>query len=600
MGAREEGFKERAFSETGVMAKPSMVNQSSQNSGKALGQDSLPLLPQNRLDKATQLCSVLGQKAGSSQTPLPAKKADLAFQAFEGNPWQGLLSDVEVCKLIGTDKLIGLGISDRPEATLDNHKVTCKQVLSQGIVYQVVVIQEQYLVEKEKVVERIVEKEVVKEVEVPGKEKIVEIVKEREVPRKGKKTEKANNKGKVLEVIDLDIVQEAAVAEPQDSKDILVIKEEKVIAVDKIELVDSPASFQDKPWVNLRKRIVEKQKRKTPEPVQDNRTPYQRRTEEPQSPGPIPLEINDHIHMAFKDIDEFLVNKPVATQGFLPLPVGKRVMDQYRTYIEPGFSLDPELAIQLEGLLSGIAFSGVAKRSVAFSTGELEKLSATAFNIVEIFSFMMAAIAIIDGGLEGVQGVIKGKALTNLLEFKPFLGSLDKACRYGVRETLSILASTMMKQRVALASCLSLALPKSFKFKLVKAPLASFEVVPKEILREIIDSYESFVKNRVFAQAIANVGASKFKGSNRVTKKKTVTYTRNMRTRGHSFRSTSGPRGFRGQLRGPSRGVRRATLSNRNLRAFARRDRAVGRNQNEQAPLELTSGAPGHSGESRQ
>ena len=153
MGAREEVFKERAFSEAGVMEKPSMVNQSSQNSGKALGQDSLPLLPQNRSDKATQLCSVLGQKSGSSQTPLPAKKADLAFQAFEGNPWQGLLSDEEVCKPIGTDKLVGLGISDRPEVTLDNHKVTCKQVLSQGIVYQVVVIQEQYLVEKEKVVE---------------------------------------------------------------------------------------------------------------------------------------------------------------------------------------------------------------------------------------------------------------------------------------------------------------------------------------------------------------------------------------------------------------------------------------------------------------
>ena len=86
-------------------------------------------------------------------------------------------------------------MSNKPEATLDSHSVTCKRVLSQGIVYQVVVVQEQYLVEKEKVVEKVIEKEVVKEIEVPGKEKIVEIVKEIEVPRKEKKTEKANSKG---------------------------------------------------------------------------------------------------------------------------------------------------------------------------------------------------------------------------------------------------------------------------------------------------------------------------------------------------------------------------------------------------------------------
>ena len=119
-------------------------------------------------------------------------------------------------------------------------------------------------------------------------------------------------------------------------------------------------------------------------------------------------------------------------------------------------------------------------------------------------------------------------------------------------------------------------------------------------MKEIKTQYESFAQNRAFAQAIANVGASKFRGSNKVTKKRIVTYTRSMRSRGQNFRATSGPRGFRSQARNASRGVRRATLSNRNLRAFARRDRAVGRNPNNQTPLELTSGAPGYSGESRQ
>ena len=65
------------------------------------------------------------------------------------DPWQGLLSDEEVCSLINIEQIVGLGMSNKPEATLDSHSVTCKRVLSQGVVYQVVVVQEQYLVEKE-------------------------------------------------------------------------------------------------------------------------------------------------------------------------------------------------------------------------------------------------------------------------------------------------------------------------------------------------------------------------------------------------------------------------------------------------------------------
>ena len=104
----------------------------------------------------------------------------------------------------------------------------------------------------------------------------------------------------------------------------------------------------------------------------------------------------------------------------------------------------------------------------------MEKLAQSAFNIVEITSFMMAAIAVIEGGLEGVASKCKGSALGLLLEYKPFLGSLDKACRHIIRESLALMSSFMMKQRQVLSSCFSTALPKSFRSKLIKAPLASF------------------------------------------------------------------------------------------------------------------------------
>ena len=48
---------------------------------------------------------------------------------------------------------------------------------------------------------------------------------------------------------------------------------------------------------------------------------------------------------------------------------------------------------------------------------------------------MMAAIDVIEEGLEGVAGRIKGPALRLLMEYRPFLGSVDKACRHITKES---------------------------------------------------------------------------------------------------------------------------------------------------------------------
>ena len=51
-------------------------------------------------------------------------KVEVGIQAFEHEPWEGLLSRQEVCDLIEVEQFIGLGMRDRPGAVYDNHTVT--------------------------------------------------------------------------------------------------------------------------------------------------------------------------------------------------------------------------------------------------------------------------------------------------------------------------------------------------------------------------------------------------------------------------------------------------------------------------------------------
>ena len=114
----------------------------------------------------------------------------------------------------------------------------------------------------------------------------------------------------------------------------------------------------------------------------------------------------------------------------------------------------------------------------------------------------MAAIAVMDEGLTKVEEKCKGTALSILMEYKPFLGSMDKACRHMVKESLALMATFMIKQRSILGSCYVAWVPKSFRNKVLKSPLASFEVTPKEVLEEVKSQYEGFIQNRAFASAV--------------------------------------------------------------------------------------------------
>ena len=475
---------------------------------------------------------------------------DFGAQAFEHDPLEGLLSRKEVCSLIRIDDLVGLGIKENPEATFDGHSVSSKRLVDKGIVYQVIILKELYTQEKETV-------------------KVIE------VPKKNEKKNVAQGKEQeVVEVIDLESeVQETTKA--NGSKAVVKIKEEKKEEKD-VKVEEELRMFKEKPWAKLRQKIIGKQVRQSPVPVPDMRTPYQIRTESPQEPDLCLLEINSHIRRAMEEIDEFLKGKSMTTSSFLPLSLSRKITEQYSSYLKPSFDLDPELATQLEGLLAGVAFSGLNKRSVAVSSGELEKLAQTSFNMLEIVSFLMASIAIMDEGLAGVADRIKGTTLSMLTEYRPFLGSMDKACRHLVRESLAQMATFMIKQRIILGSCFAATAPKSYRTRVIKAPLASFEVAPKEVLEAVKAQFDVFIQQKAFTSAVARLGAvNKFRGTSRTVKRKVMVVTRGNRARGLGARGIGNSRGSRGLNRGALRGVRRPSGMSRNMRGYARRDRAL-------------------------
>ena len=71
----------------------------------------------------------------------------VAVQAFEEDPLQGLLSKEEICELVEVDRLIGNGIKDCSESEYVDHTITCKRAVVDGIVYQVLIVKEQYVKE---------------------------------------------------------------------------------------------------------------------------------------------------------------------------------------------------------------------------------------------------------------------------------------------------------------------------------------------------------------------------------------------------------------------------------------------------------------------
>ena len=176
-------------------------------------------------------------------------------QAFEEDPWSGLLSKQEICDMIKVDQMVGLGMRDHPEAMFDSHSVTSKRVILNGVVYQVIVLKEKYVQETE----------ITKVVEIPSKEKVQEIVQEKEVVNSKEDTSPLEKDlelvEEIVEVIEIeDDEQDVNVKEPLKSeKD--KVKEEK--EEDDVRFEEEISSFKEKPWSNLRKKIVDTQIRKT-------------------------------------------------------------------------------------------------------------------------------------------------------------------------------------------------------------------------------------------------------------------------------------------------------------------------------------------------
>ena len=196
--------------------------------------------------------------------------------------------------------------------------------------------------------------------------------------------------------------------------------------------------------------------------------------------------------------------------------------------------------------------------------------------MLEIISFLMASIAIMEEGLAGIADRCKGTTLSMLTEYRPFLGSMDKACRHLVRESLAQVATFMIKQRTILGSCFAASAPKSYRTRVIKAPLASFEVAPKAVLEEVKAQFDGFIQNKAFTSAVARLGAvTKFRGTSRTVKKKVMIMARGNRARGLGARGFGNNRGTRGMNRGALRGVRRPSGMSRNMRGYARRDRAL-------------------------
>ena len=241
----ERGISISEFGESPVRTVLSL-NKSTQwdsQDSKSSGSSFLP--GSDTTSRATQADLSIKKKVSDrvsvkSQTMEPLTE-ECSIQAFEQEPFEGLLSKQEVCDSIEVDRFIGLGMKGQPQATYENHSIMMKRVLDQGIVYQVIVIKEQY-----------------------SKEQRVE-----------KSTQEIGTDTGDLsdEVVIEDQEQEIEILEVVENKETKIKKEK--------EEIEEVNMFKEKPWTSLRKKIVSRQGNQVPEPVEDNRTPYQIRTESP-------------------------------------------------------------------------------------------------------------------------------------------------------------------------------------------------------------------------------------------------------------------------------------------------------------------------------
>ena len=81
----------------------------------------------------------------TTQTSHGKSNKSVAVQAFEEDPWSGLLSRKEICEMVKVDDLVGLGYKEHPQATFEEHSTTSKRMIVEGVVYQVIIVKELYV-----------------------------------------------------------------------------------------------------------------------------------------------------------------------------------------------------------------------------------------------------------------------------------------------------------------------------------------------------------------------------------------------------------------------------------------------------------------------
>ena len=141
--ARQTGSGNLESPESRGIPKQTFRNQESQwDSGDSDRARSLSGLAPFSVSEANQTQGI-ETKMRSTQTKIGSKGGkSVMVQAFEDDPWGGLLSKQEICDLIKVDQMVGLGMRDQPEARYDSHSVTSKRVILNGVVYQVIVLKE--------------------------------------------------------------------------------------------------------------------------------------------------------------------------------------------------------------------------------------------------------------------------------------------------------------------------------------------------------------------------------------------------------------------------------------------------------------------------
>ena len=100
-----------------------------------------------------------------------------------------------------------------------------------------------------------------------------------------------------------------------------------------------------------------------------------------------------------------------------------------------------------------------------------------------------------------------------VIEVASFMGSLDKVCRHAAKESMSILANVVAKQRSVLNGLLVPLVPRPIKWELVGAPLSLFEVTPQAVVDKAKERFEKALESRALIAVLATARSRPWRSS---------------------------------------------------------------------------------------